>query len=296
VTIDVGEIRSAPLFLLETYTTNPETLRPGDRFEFSLVIVNAGSTPADDVTLTYGSGSTQSTAQPTPDATSQPTQQPSAGGALFAPTDAGSIQYLGNIDGNGGRIELTQSFIVSGSIESGIYEFPITLRYTKPDASTASETLRASFVVINPPRLRITLADPLPEPLAVGEVTPVALRIINIGRKDVALTLSTLSAENAEVPEGAETFIGTLRPGEDRILDASILVLEPGEIVLTFDITYLDDFNQDQVITEVFTGEAAIVEIPDEFEFEPPPDATPPPPPERDWLARIVLALMGLGS
>lgn len=294
VTIDVGEVSSAPLFLLETYSTDPETLRSGDRFELSLVIVNAGSTTADDVTLTYGSGSATSP-QPTPDATAQPTPPPAAGGALFAPTDAGVIQYLGRIDGGGGRIELTQNFIVSGTIESGIYDFPITLRYSKPDASTATETLRASLVVINPPRLRITLADPLPEPLPVGEAVPVALRIINIGRHDVALTLSQLSAENAEVIDGEETFVGTLRPGEDRILDASILAQADGEIVLTYSLSYVDDFNQDQVITETFSAQAAVVELPDDISFEPLPDATPPPP-ERDWLARLVLALMGLGS
>ena len=61
--------------------------------------------------------------------------------------------------------------------------------------------------------------------------------------------------------------------------------------------TYIDDFNQEQMIERSYTVTAAVVELPPD-EFTPPPDFVPPPieEPERDWLSRLVLAFMGLGS
>jgi len=298
VTIEVGEKRtSEPLFLLQTYTSDPDTLTPGDRFTLALTIVNAGDTEARDVTLTFGGAQPRrSDDDATPSAPSTPSA--SASSTTFAPTDAGATHLIGNVDADGGTIEITQNFIVNGTVNSGIYDLPIALRYVGSDGSTVQETLTANLVVLRPPRLRISLEEPIAGPdYPVGELTTVSLTIINIGRTDVALTIGELEAENAQVISGAESFIGTVRPGEDRTIDADIIAEEEGEVTLNYTLTYIDDFDQEQTITRTYTADAVTVEMPpDEFMM---PDNFEPPvmeEPERDWISRLVLAFMGLGS
>ncbi|MCA9909272.1 MAG: hypothetical protein KC519_11530 [Anaerolineae bacterium] len=300
VTIEVGEKRtSEPLFLLQSYTSDPATLTPGDRFSLSIVIVNAGDTPADDVTLTFGGA--QSQPLPTSEAATQnapSTPSASANSTTFAATDAGATRFVGSVDAAGGRIEITQNFIVNGTVNSGIYDLPINLRYVGSSGRTEEETLTATLVVLRPPRLRLSLEASIGGPeYPVGQPSPVALTIINTGRQDVVLTIGEVTAENAEIVGDSESFIGTLRSGEDRTLETEIVPEEEGDVTLTFTLTYIDDFNQEQMIERSYTVTAAVVELPPD-EFTPPPDFVPPPieEPERDWLSRLVLAFMGLGS
>ncbi len=304
VTIEVGERRvSAPLFILDSYSTDPAALSPGDRFTLSLTVVNAGDTLAGDVLLLFGG--VNQTPQPTPsggNSGGSPTptsSSPQLTGATFAPTGAGATRFVGDIAANGGRIEIEQEFIVSGSVQSGIYDLPVTLRYTTASGTTAQETLQANLVVRTRPRLRITLDESVIQPINVGEPSPVTVRVINIGRQDVSLTLARVSVDGGELLEGSESFVGPMRAGEERTIDATVLVQEEGTVELRFSVDYLDDFNQEQSIETEFALEAVIPEIPDDL-FPPGElpglDSLPPSEPERDWLARLVLALMGLGS
>ncbi|MCC6617110.1 MAG: hypothetical protein IT320_26795 [Anaerolineae bacterium] len=298
VTIEVGEKRtSEPLFLLQTYTSDPETLTPGDRFNLSLTIVNAGDTEARDLTLTFGGAQPRrSDDEGTPSAPSTPSAVSSS--TTFAPTDAGATHLIGNVEADGGIIDITQNFIVNGTVNSGIYDLPVTLRYVGGDGRTVQETLTANLVVLRPPRLRISLEEPISGPdYPVGELTTVSLTIINIGRTDVALTVGELDAENAQVMSGAESFIGTLRAGEDRTIDADIMAQDEGEVTLNYTLNYIDDFDQEQTITRSYTADAVVVERPPD-EFMPPDEFSVPAveEPERDWISRLVLAFMGLGS
>ena len=303
VTIEVGEKQtSEPLFLLDTYSSDPDALTPGDRFSLSLTIVNEGDTEARDVTLTFGGAQPRRSDTET-DATPSAQSTPSSGSSTsssttFAPTGSGATHLIGNVEASGGTIDLTQDFIVNGTVNSGIYDLPITLRYVGSEGTTVQETLTANLLVLRPPRLRIALEEPIAGPdYPVGEITTVSLTVINIGRTDVALTIGALETENANVISGAESFIGTLRPGEDRTIDADIMADEEGEVTLNYTLTYIDDFDQEQTITRSYTADAVVVERPpDDFAI---PDEFAPPvmeEPERDWISRLVLAFMGLGS
>ncbi|MCA9906545.1 MAG: hypothetical protein KC547_21975, partial [Anaerolineae bacterium] len=226
------------------------------------------------------------------------TPSASANSTTFAATDAGATRFVGSVDAAGGRIEITQNFIVNGTVNSGIYDLPINLRYVGSSGRTEEETLTATLVVLRPPRLRLSLEASIGGPeYPVGQPSPVALTIINTGRQDVVLTIGEVTAENAEIVGDSESFIGTLRSGEDRTLETEIVPEEEGDVTLTFTLTYIDDFNQEQMIERSYTVTAAVVELPPD-EFTPPPDFVPPPieEPERDWLSRLVLAFMGLGS
>src|SRR5205085_154612 len=99
--------------------------------------------------------------------------------STFAPLGAGDTIYVGTIAGSGGDYELTQDFIVSGTVNSGIYSLPVTLRFNKPDGSAGQVNLRASIVVVAPPKLQIILDSPIPENVNAGEPFPIALTFKN---------------------------------------------------------------------------------------------------------------------
>jgi hypothetical protein len=293
ITINVSETQSpAPLFLLVSYSTGADVLQPGDRFTLTVTIQNVGVLDANDLLVSFGTVDAADTGTPSAPTTS----------TAFAPVDAGGTVYIGEMAG-GEEIVLSQNFVVNGTVTSGIYNLPITLRYTKPDGTPASETLRASIVVIVPPRIRI-LPQGLPESANVGETLLFSAEMINIGRTDINITFANVSVENGEVVDGAETYIGTLRAGQTNSVEATILPLEEGELTITLTLNYLDDFNQEQTITESFVLEAIFFVPPtDDFfggggeggEF-PPVEEIPPTTSSGDILGRLLLGFLGLGS
>src|SRR5690606_17581205 len=136
--------------------------------------------------------------------------------------------YVGQIEAGGGEVRLEQEFIVNGTVSSGIYGLPVTLRYTLPGGGSAQENLRASVVVIAPPKLQTRLQTPLPDPATVGEPFPVALELLNIGSSSIELREATVETNQGEVIEGASTLLGPLAADGDAMVNAMIMPLEAG--------------------------------------------------------------------
>lgn len=302
ITIDVVPVETrAPVLLLDSYDVGVETLQPGDRFTLTMELVNVGNAAADDLLITFGT--VESSGRP-PDSGSSGGQNPPGGttststtpSTTFAPLGGGGTLFIGAV-GPQETARFTQEFIVDGAVSSGIYSLPVTLRYIGPDGEAVQESLRASVVVLSPPRLRITRQSPPLDGINAGEPFPLALEILNVGGKAVRLTTATVAAENAEVLDGAETFLGSLNAGDDTSLAAVVMPLEEGDVRVSVTLNYLDDLNQPREITEIYTGSALMPPPP--IEFTPPPMEVPVEEDGDDlnaWLGRLLLGLLGLGS
>jgi hypothetical protein len=215
----------------------------------------------------------------------------------FAPLGAGGTIYIGTITAAGGEYSLEQEFIVNGTTDSGIYSLPITLRYLKPDGSSAQENLRASVVVVAPARLQIDWQSEPPETVGVGEPVQTALNVANIGKKAVNFTTAIIEVENGELMGPAQTFVGTLAVDDDTTVDASVIPLEEGTLRVTVTLNYYDDLNREQTIVRAYETEVIAPEMPPDF--GPPvdmPTPTPEPPSSEDTIGQILLGLLGLGS
>jgi len=304
VTVDVAKVEeTAPLILLKSYSTGKEELQPGDRFTLRLWLENVGDGTAADMLVTFGT--VQSTGG-TPGGSGDTSGGDSGGGqqtsttpsTTFAPLGAGGSIFVGDVAANGGRASLTQTFIVDGTVKSGIYSLPITLRYTKADGSTAQETLAASMVVVAPPRLQITLQGIIPETVNIGEPFPLALEIANSGAATVNLTGAATEGENIDVLEGKELPLAPVKAGEDTTFNALVMPLEEGPVSVTLTLRYLDDLNQERTIVRTYETEAIAP--------PPPPDdpmigqpVMPEPQVEDgddDVVGRFLRGLLGLGS
>ncbi len=299
ITVDVAKVTvAAPMLLLASYDTGEDVLQPGDRFSLTLTLRNVGDGAARNMLVTFGTveSSDSSGGDGTGGESGGSSTTPST---TFAPVGAGGTIYIDTVDANGGEVEVKQDFVVNGTVTSGIYTLPVTLRYQKPDESAAQDTLQVTVVVVAPPHLQVRLPSPLPETVNVGEPFPISLEIQNTGSKQVDLTNAVSEAQNGEIVEGAEVFVGPIASTEDASLTVTVMPLEEGPIDVTITLHYINDLNQEAAIVKTFSVQALMPPPPEDI----PPDMgviTPEPDgqtSEEDGLVgRFLRGFLGLGS
>lgn len=303
MTLEVDKIDvPAPVLNLESYSAGADYLQPGQQFTLTITLKNIGDAIATGLTVTFGSvETTGGGADPTPGSSSSTSVTPSN---TFAPLGSGGTQFIGDVGfSEDDDVTLTQDFIVSGSVDSGVYGLPITLQYTRPDGSASQNKLSASLVVLVPPQIRVVESSPLPESVSLGDTLTLALEINNRGRKIVNFTNATITAENADIIEGADTYLGPVRDNDSTTLTGIIIPSAEGQTVVTVTLNYTDDLNQPKTIEQTYTVEVGPAPPPIDFEQPTPdfgngglPGEEPPPIDQRDLLGRLLLGLLGLGS
>lgn len=302
MTIDVAKVDApAPIMLVQSYSTGFDDLRPGQQFKLTLAVQNIGNDDATNMLVTFGSvESSGGGIDPTPGSTSSTTTTPST---TFTPINSGGTLSAGTVEAGGVSVTLEQDFIVSASVDSGVYSLPVTLRYQKSDGSTAQDRLSVGLIVMVPPQIRVTQSSELPTSANVGDAVSLALEISNRGQKQVNFSTATVMVDNGEVLQGNETFMGPLRNDDQTELSATIIPANEGPVTITVTFNYTDDLNHPQTIVETYTLDALPALPPPDFNGENPPDfgGIDQPPVEvpltgRDLLGKILLGLLGLGS
>jgi hypothetical protein len=298
MTIDVAKfVAPAPLMLLDSVSTDAgAVLTPGQQFKLTLKFKNVGDDNASNTLVTFGTveSSGDSGTPGAPGSGSSTTAS-----STFAPLGSGGSVYVGNVAKNN-IITVEQEFIVNGSVDSGIYSLPVTLRYQKSDGSVAQDKLPASLVVVVPPQLQYTEGAPLPPTVNVGETLPLALTITNKGKKQVNFTRFTIEAENADVIDGRNAPISPINTGEEASVNGAVSPSAEGHVKIKLTLYYTDDLNKPQTIVKTYEADA--VPPPPPIDMGPTnPQPTPPPiegenPSNRDSLGRLLLGLLGLGS
>jgi hypothetical protein len=298
LTLDVAEVQAPePLLLLEEYELSESDLKPGDRFTLTATLANVGTGPVNNLLATFGSV-TDDSGGGTDGGTGGTTTTPST---TFAPLGTGGSIFVGTLTPDGDSATLEQSFIVSGSAKSGVYTLPITLRYPNSKREIVTTSLSISVIVVAPPELQFVDA-PLPPEAFIGEPQTISIAFTNIGARDVAFRSAEVTAENAEVMDGAEVFIGTVKAGEEGSMMATVMPSGEGPVTVTVNLHYIDELNQPRTL--VRTYETVAVEMPPMPTDDPsmfPPEETPVPEPDpeptfADVLGKGLLGLLGLGS
>lgn len=292
------EVASGPVLLLEQFDIGRDILAPGDVFTADIILKNVGREAANNALIAFGvtevpsGGETGSGAGTGGDTSTRTT---------FAPLGSGGTVFAGTIEAGGGTFTLQQQFIVNGSVESGIYALPIAIRYQKSDGSSATDNLRASLVVVVPPKLNLTLETPLPPETNVDEPLFLTLKIANQGTKVVNFTSAAVEADNADVIEGAEQPMSPLRTDDETTVAAGVIPSEEGEVTVRIRLNYTDDLNKPQTITQTYSLAAVIPPTPEPIDpgidpFLPPVDGSDGETDGDDLLGRLLLGLLGLGS
>jgi hypothetical protein len=294
-------VTERPLLLLSDYSTgSDDALNPGQRFTLDFTLENVGGAAAQEVLVTFG---TVETAAPPGGDGGSGTGSGSGGsgstsnpGSLFAPMGSGGTLFAGTLAA-GAALALTQDFMVNGTVRSGVYLLPVTLRYQDAQNNPVQTTVNASLAVVTVPRLQFSPAAPLPPTVNVGEPLPLALNVQNIGGATVRLTGYTITADAADVLDGATGVPGNLAPDDALDLTATVLAQAEGPFTVTLTLSYLDDLNQVRQLTQSYESAALALPPPEALPpvETPPPAETPAAPPPFD-AGRLLLALLGLGS
>ncbi len=301
MTLNVAKVDApAPVMIVDSFDTGFDVLTPGQQFTLTVNLRNIGNDEAKGLIVTFGGvDSTGGGIDPTPGAGSSTTTNPSN---TFAPIGSVGTQNIGDVPAEKDKvITLKQDFIVNGSVDSGIYALPITLRYQRSDTSFSQDNLRASLAVIVPPQIRVKEANPMPTQVNAGDSLPLSLEIANRGRKAVNFTNAVITTENADITSGETTYIGPVQNNDQTTLDASFIPVNEGPVVITVTLNYTDDLNRPQSIVQTYKLDALAPPPPIDFgtpipDFGGGDEPTEPTLSSRDLLGRTLLGLLGLGS
>lgn len=296
-------VRPRPIFLLEDVVISTTEVKPGDQFNLSFRLRNVGNANADNLLVAFGSvdssgGGSDGGGSGSPPGEGSGTTTTVRSSTQFAPVGTGASQFVARINA-GDSVSLSQDFIASAALESGVYLLPITLRYAREDGTTATETFSATVVVVGLPKLQVTFDSPLPEQAEVGSTIPLAVTFTNRASKALMVDRISVSGEGIDVLDGASTPIGQLKTDEQTSINAMIMPNAEGEFSVTFNIHYIDDLNRPQVFPLTYRSVAvAPPEFP-QFPIEEPPvdpTPTPTPPPPDNLLTKLLLGFLGLGE
>ncbi|MBL8153121.1 MAG: hypothetical protein JNM70_02965 [Anaerolineae bacterium] len=300
MTVDVAKVDTpAPVMVIDSYDAGAESLQPGQQFTLTMTIKNIGSDDAKGLLVTFGQvDSSGGGIDPTPGATSSTS---TTANSNFAPLGSGGTIFVGDVIAGEDGATITQDFIVNGSVDSGVYSLPVTLRYQRSDGSASQDRQGVSLVVIVPPQIRITQINPLPESANAGEPIVLSMEIANRGRKPVNFTTAAVSIDNGIIVSGEETYLGPVQSSDTTTLDASVLPSAEGTATITVTFNYTDDLNRPKQLVETYTVEIMPPLPTPDFSIPPPDNGGGlPTEPEavngRDLLGRLLLGLLGLGS
>lgn len=288
-----------PIILLDNSSVDVDEVRPGSNFTLDLTLKNVGTGSAGNMLVTFGT--VQSSGSPDPSGT------PGAGGGSsttnppnnFAPVASGGTRFVGVL-GRDQEVNLTQEFIASATLESGIYAIPLTVQYVRDDGGNQTDTFNATVVVIALPRIQITFDSPLPDETEQFSTVSFALTLTNRSRNPLLLESVEVTGEGIDLFDGARTPVGQLRTDETTSVSATYSPNVEGEYTVTLLLNYTDDLNRKQQLPLTYTLTA--VAPPPPFEEPTPdpnatPEPTPTPQPTPDTLfTDLLLGFLGLGK
>lgn len=287
--------RLRPQMIITGYQTDVAKLEPGVSFALKVSVQNQGNALARRVTMILGGGSSSGgTAAGTPESGGLS----GAGGSFtdFAPVGASNVQYLGDLP-PGGSFDASQALIVNATTKPGAYPVKVSFVYTDDQNVSFVDDQVVTLLVYQRPLVTFNFYSPV-QPLFVGQPGPLPLQLVNAGKITAVLGNFTVNANGATFDNNT-VFVGNVEPGGFFPFDATVYPEQPGQLELLLSVSYTDDFNQPQVISQTLTVEVLESFIPEE-PLEPVPEEPVPVEPEPETFGqkvwRFILGLFGLSS
>lgn len=273
VPIDVSQATAqSPRLLIEEYTTDPEVISPGSTFDLDIEVVNVGGGDAAQVFFRLGKDSTSL--------------------GPLAPMGSSNVRYLEKIEA-GKAVMVSYKLIADGEAKAGLVAIDVSLEYKDAYGVAREEIVTISLLVVATPYFQVGLYDKVPDEIRVGDSFELPIEIINIGRTSLNVSTVDVTSEELEIRDGS-LYIGPLDGGTSGSIIATAEALEPGTATVTVTISYLDSFQQPQVVTETMTFDVLENDAPEEEQDDPKAGDGELSIGER--IVRAFLGFLGLGS
>ncbi|WP_300332447.1 hypothetical protein [Methanocalculus sp.] len=189
-------------------------VRPGETFETGLAVANTGQSAAQEITVIVQSGD-----------------------LMIAPV--GPASSFMPVLAPGAEMVIPLSFRVSKEIAPGLYELPVVIGYQQADGSTASITTACAVDVRGASSLAVSAVRTDPITVDAGEPFDLIVRLENTGTGRAESVVAYL---DAPLSGQRETFIGSIRPGNDAPAVFRLTAAEGGEIPASLTVGYSDDY------------------------------------------------------
>lgn len=276
----VDDAAYGPLPIVAAYRGG-DALSPGDVFELSLDVINAGRQDALRTVLAFGGGDTL-----VPDSTAA--TSPSLG--PFAPLGRGNRVFLDRL-AVGETRTVSQRMVVDGAAKPGVYTLDLGFSFADADGRIQAASDVVTLLVSRRAMLEITPLEPITDTV-VGQPVPFAVEIINAGTAAVNVGAVELEGDGSLRVEAAPRFIGALDPGAADVVDAQVVPERADDDArLTVRVRYLDDFNQERSVERAIAFRVA--DAPEPVAEDGAEEASAG---RRPLLLRILRGLLGLGA
>ncbi|MCC6905600.1 MAG: hypothetical protein IT326_07125, partial [Anaerolineae bacterium] len=209
----------------------------------------------------------------------------------FAPVGSSNVQSLGTVP-VGSSISASQALVVNVSTEPGAYPLKVSFTYTNPEGKQFTDDQVVTLLVYSSVQLEASFYRD-PGPVFEGQPVMLPVQITNLGRKTIVLGDVTINAEGSTLLNNS-ALIGALDAGGFFTIDPELTAGGPGPLEVFIAISYTDDFNQPQVISQSLTIEVQAVEIPEPGPETVIEDTSPETFLQKIW--RFIRGLFGLDS
>ena len=242
-----------PQLLIFAYTSDVESLHPGDTFTLELHISNLGKMKANNVYMVIGGSGDSSSS--TTNSTPLPSDTTSIDLSKFAPVNSANRIFLGDIPVQK-AMQVKQKFIVNVNTEPGAQSLPFSFAYTDDEGNAAVESQNITLLVYSPIKIDISMVNPIPT-FTVNEAAPFSIQVTNMGKKSILLGAVDVLCETAVI-ENNSGIVGILDSGGFFSADVKITSQKAGVQKVTVRIHYIDDFSK----ARTFRKELAILMLP----------------------------------
>ncbi len=221
-----------PQIVVSNYQSSVDPLVPGSLFVLDMSLQNRGLLSANNVDMTIGSTSSDSTDD------------------NFLPVGSSNVQVIGDVAVQQ-TVKVEQSFVVNSDLEPGVYPLNLTFTYTDEDGNDFTDSQIITLLVYLVPSIQINFYE-VPDSYNVSEQGTLPIQVVNLSSDDILLGDILVEVANAEL-SNYTTFVGTLESGGTFTMDTDITPREAGEIPVTVTLNYQDNFKGAETISDTLT-------------------------------------------
>lgn len=235
---DEDKINEKPKLMIDKYSLEPQSVKPGEDFQIDLSIYNTNSSkPVKNIKIFL-------------EAKPEPTAIPGvSSSSILTSVDNSNTLYIDSIAPNG-RVEKTITMSVMSDAETKTHTVIANFEYEDEDGNELRDSELIGVPVVQESKLA-TGEISHKEKAFASRSTPVSLEFYNTGKTTLYNVMVKLEGD-FETEDG-ELFVGNLESGNSELFEAKVIPSEIGQLNGAVVLTYEDYAGEIQEIRKDFS-------------------------------------------
>ena len=234
------ETKEKPKLIIDRYSLEPQTVRPGEDFQIDLSIYNTNSTEIAKNIKVFLEAKPEVTAVPG-----------ASSASILTSVDNTNTFYIDSIPPKG-RVEKTINMSVESDAEAKTHTVSANFEYEDDDGNQLNDMELISVPVVQESKLETGEISHKTKTY-VGRSTDLSLEFYNTGRVTLYNVLVKLEGDFEK--EDGELFVGNLESGSSELFEAKVIPNEVGQLEGAVVLSYEDFAGETQEIRRDFSME-----------------------------------------